>query len=50
MPDYRIVENGAQRYTSIALVNGFVSIRATFTPGAPIAAETGEDPIPIGQS
>ena len=50
MPDYRIVENGAQRYTSIALVNGFVSIRATFTPGAPIAAEAGQDPIPIGQS
>jgi cytochrome P450 len=33
MPDYRIIPNGAQRYTSIALVNGFVSIKATFTPG-----------------
>jgi cytochrome P450 len=33
MPDYRIIENGAERYQSIALVNGYVSIRATFTPG-----------------
>jgi cytochrome P450 len=33
MPDYRIVENGAEKYESIALVNGYVRVRATFTPG-----------------
>jgi cytochrome P450 len=33
MPDYRIAENGAEKYESIALVNGYVSVRVTFTPG-----------------
>jgi hypothetical protein len=36
MPDYRIVEGGAERYQSIALVNGYVRVRAEFTPGSRI--------------
>jgi cytochrome P450 len=39
MPDYRIVENGAERYQSIALVNGFISVRATFSPGVKVPVE-----------
>jgi cytochrome P450 len=41
MPDYRIVEGGAERYQSIALVNGFISVTATFSPGVkvPVDAE-----------
>jgi hypothetical protein len=40
----------ALRYTSIALVNGFVSSKATFTPGAKVTAATGEDLIAVGPS
>jgi len=40
MPDYRIADGGAEKYQSIALVNGYVSVRASFTPGlqVPLAA------------
>ena len=36
MPDYRIGVGAAERYQSIALVNGFVRIAARFTPGEPL--------------
>jgi cytochrome P450 len=36
MPDYRIGVGAAERYQSIALVNGFVRIGARFTPGEPV--------------
>jgi cytochrome P450 len=39
MGDYRIVDGGAERYQSIALVNGFVSVKATFTPGAKVPVD-----------
>jgi cytochrome P450 len=39
MPDYRIAPGGAERYQSIALVNGFISIRATFSPGAKVPVD-----------
>jgi cytochrome P450 len=39
MPDYRIVEDGAERYQSIALVNGFISVRATFSPGVKVPVD-----------
>lgn len=33
MPDYRIDENGVRSYPTIPLVNGYISMPATFTPG-----------------
>jgi cytochrome P450 len=41
MPDYRITENGAERYQSIALVNGFISVKATFTAGVKVPVDAG---------
>jgi cytochrome P450 len=37
MPDYRIAEGGAEKYESIALVNGYIRIKATFTPGVRVS-------------
>ncbi len=33
MPDYRVAESGAERYPSIGVINGWISIPVTFTPG-----------------
>jgi cytochrome P450 len=35
MPDYRL--DDTQRYQSIGIVNGWVRMPATFTPGAPVS-------------
>jgi cytochrome P450 len=40
LPDFTIRE-GAQRYPSIAIVNGWVTLPATFTPGAREGADIG---------
>lgn len=37
--DYRIEPDGAERYKSIALVNGYVGIKASFTPGPQIPVD-----------
>ncbi|MGE3746919.1 MAG: hypothetical protein AB7G25_14630 [Sphingomonadaceae bacterium] len=34
IPDFRVMEEEAQRYPSIGNVNGWVNMPATFTPGA----------------
>ena len=34
MPDYEIVQADARRYPSISVINGWVQLPATFTPGA----------------
>lgn len=42
IPDYEIVREGAQRYPSIGIVNGWVQMPARFTPGA----RTAHDHLP----
>jgi hypothetical protein len=37
MPDYELV-NGAERYESIGVVNGWHRLPARFTPGPPVGA------------
>jgi hypothetical protein len=38
MPDYRIDESRMSSYPSIGVINGWISIPATFTPGAKVGA------------
>ena len=38
IPDYEVIEAGAERYHSIAAVNGWATIPVRFTPGAIIGA------------
>ena len=38
MPDYRVIEDGMVSYPSIASVNGWINIPATFTPGPKVGA------------
>lgn len=39
LPYYRIDEERARRYTSIGIVNGWITMPATFTPGRPIGTD-----------
>jgi cytochrome P450 len=39
MPDYRVDHEGAQRYTSIGIINGWINAPATFTPGQRLSDE-----------
>ncbi len=41
MPDYRLVEEGLEPYHTVAKVNGWIHIPATFTPGKPVGATIG---------
>jgi cytochrome P450 len=34
MPDYRVTHEGAKRYPSIGVINGWINVPATFTPGS----------------
>jgi cytochrome P450 len=38
MPDYTVDEAGVQRYPSLAIVNGCITIPATFTPGPKVGS------------
>ena len=38
MPDYKVIEERARSYPSIASVNGWITIPATFTPGKKVGA------------
>jgi cytochrome P450 len=38
MPDYQVIEDGIRAYPSIAVVNGWMSLPANFTPGAKVGA------------
>lgn len=42
MPDYRIDHDKARKYTSIGVINGWINVPATFTPGERL----GDDPLP----
>jgi cytochrome P450 len=42
MPDYQVRHDVARRYTSIGIINGWISAPATFTPGVRLSA----DPLP----
>lgn len=48
MPDYRIT--AAHKYPTVGQINGFVNMRARFTPGPRVGRDTGEVPVshPIG--
>lgn len=39
MPDYQISHDVAQRYTSIGIINGWITAPATFTPGKRLSAD-----------
>jgi hypothetical protein len=39
MPDYRVDHEAAVRYPSIGIINGWVTVPATFTPGARMTGE-----------
>lgn len=41
MPDYRLVEEGLEPYHTVAKVNGWIHIPATFTPGSRTGATIG---------
>jgi len=41
MPDYRVIEEEAEPYHTIAKVNGWIRIPATFTPGPKVGAVIG---------
>ncbi len=43
MPDYEVNHEAAERYQSVGVVNGWISIPATFTPGRKIGASTMDD-------
>jgi hypothetical protein len=38
MPDYRVIEEEAVPYPSVAVVNGWIRMPATFTPGPKVGA------------
>lgn len=40
IPDYRIDHDAAQRYPSIGIINGWISVPATFTPGQRLSGES----------
>ena len=39
MPDFEVVEETAEQYTTIGIVNGWITMPARFTPGARRGAE-----------
>jgi len=39
MPDYQVDHGAAQRYPSIGIINGWINVPATFTPGARLSSE-----------
>lgn len=39
IPDYRVDRSRAQRYTSIGVINGWIDMPATFTPGPKLPCE-----------
>lgn len=39
IPDYQVDHDAAQRYTSIGVINGWITVPATFTPGVRLTGE-----------
>jgi len=39
MPDYRIDHQAAERYPSIGIINGWITVAATFTPGTRLSSD-----------
>lgn len=39
MPDYKVNHDGARRYPSIGVINGWINVPATFTPGERLSNE-----------
>jgi len=39
MPDYRIEHEAAERYPSIGIINGWITVPAPFTPGEGLSSD-----------
>jgi len=42
MPDFQVVHDAAKRYPTIGIINGWINVPATFTPGARLS----DEPLP----